>query len=83
VFAIFAAMHRASSRVSSVAADPIGLSCPFAIIPERDRDGGGQSGRKAMEWFKGKTSIAGIQVSNWTIALAAVVIVWIIFRHLN
>jgi len=36
-----------------------------------------------MEWFKGKTSIAGIQVSNWTIVLGAVIIVWLIFRHSN
>jgi hypothetical protein len=34
-----------------------------------------------MEWFKGKTSIAGYQVSNWTIVLAAVVIVLLIVRH--
>ena len=38
------------------------------------------SERKAMEWFRRKTSIAGIQVSNWTIALAAVVVIWIIYR---
>ena len=30
------------------------------IIAER----GGLSGRKAMEWFKQKTLIAGVQVSN-------------------
>ena len=33
-----------------------------------------------MEWFRRKTSIAGIQVSNWTIALAAVVVIWIIYK---
>ena len=27
-----------------------------------------------MEWFNQKTSIAGIQVSNWTIALGALIV---------
>jgi len=53
-------------------------------MPERGRQTEtAYLGRKAMEWFKGKTSIAGIRVSNWTIVLAAVVIVWLIFRNLN
>jgi hypothetical protein len=30
--------------------------------------------RKVMEWFNQKTSIAGIQVSNWTIALGALIV---------
>ena len=34
-----------------------------------------------MEWFKGKTSIAGYQISNWIIVLAAVIVVLLIFRH--
>jgi hypothetical protein len=41
----------------------------------------GYLGDRAMEWFKGKTSIAGYQVSNWMIALGAVIIVLLIFRH--
>jgi len=28
------------------------------------------SGRKAMEWFSRKTSIAGTQISNWILVLA-------------
>jgi hypothetical protein len=49
----------------------------FAIIAER----GGLSGRKAMEWFKQKTSIAGVQVSNWMIVLGAIIIVLLIFKN--
>jgi hypothetical protein len=32
-------------------------------------------GRKVMEWFNQKTSIAGIQVSNWMIALGAIIVI--------
>jgi hypothetical protein len=28
-----------------------------------------------MEWFNQKTSIAGIQVSNWMIALGAIIVI--------
>jgi hypothetical protein len=34
-----------------------------------------------MEWFKGKTSIAGYPVSNWIIVLGAVIIVLLLFRN--
>jgi hypothetical protein len=30
--------------------------------------------RKVMEWFNQKTSIAGIQVSNWMIALGVLIV---------
>ena len=33
-----------------------------------------------MEWFSRKTSIAGIQISNWILVLAAVVVIWIIYK---
>ena len=36
-------------------------------------------GRNAMEWFSGKTSIAGNQISNWVLILAAVVVIWGIY----
>jgi hypothetical protein len=49
----------------------------FAIIAER----GDLSGRKAMEWFKQKSSIAGVQVSNWMIVLGAIIIVLLIFQN--
>jgi hypothetical protein len=40
---------------------------------------GGLAGRKAMEWFGRKTSIAGTQISNWILVLAALVVIWIIY----
>ena len=52
----------------------------YGIVSSRSLLARSLSGRKAMEWFRRKTSIAGIQVSNWTLALAAVVVVWIIYR---
>jgi hypothetical protein len=39
----------------------------------------GLSGRKVMEWFSRKTSIAGIQIPNWILVVAAVVVIWIIY----
>ena len=33
-----------------------------------------------MEWFHRKTSIAGIQISNWKAVLAAVVVIWIVYQ---
>jgi hypothetical protein len=35
-----------------------------------------------MEWFSRKTSIAGIQISNWILVLAAVVVIWIIYKFI-
>jgi hypothetical protein len=32
-----------------------------------------------MEWFSQKTSIAGTQISNWMLVVAAVVVIWIIY----
>jgi hypothetical protein len=36
-----------------------------------------------MEWFRQKTSIAGIQIPNWGIILGAVIIIVLIYtlRH--
>jgi hypothetical protein len=52
----------------------------FAIIvPERDS----LSGSTVMEWLKGKTSIAGYQISNWLIVLGAIIIVLLIFQNLH
>jgi len=36
-----------------------------------------------MEWFKQKTSIAGVQIPNWIIVLGAVIIVLLIFQNLH
>jgi hypothetical protein len=32
-----------------------------------------------MEWFMRKTSIAGSQISNWILVLAALVVIWFIY----
>ena len=34
-----------------------------------------------MDWFKQKTSIAGVQVSNWMIVLGAIIIVLLIVQN--
>ena len=34
-----------------------------------------------MEWFNKKTSLAGIQIPNWAIALGAIIIVILLIRH--
>ena len=36
-------------------------------------------GRKAMEWFNRKTSIAGVQIPNWGIVLGAVIVILFIY----
>lgn len=33
-----------------------------------------------MEWFSRKTLIAGTQISNWILVLAALVVILIIYR---
>jgi len=33
-----------------------------------------------MEWFSRKTTVAGIEISNWILVVAAVVVIWIIYR---
>jgi hypothetical protein len=35
-----------------------------------------------MEWFSQKTSIAGIQISNWILVLVAIIVIWIIYSYL-
>jgi len=40
-------------------------------------------GRKAMEWFSRKTSIAGIQISNWMIVLGAVIVILLIYNSMH
>ena len=32
-----------------------------------------------MEWFSRKTSIAGTQISNWILVLAAFVVIYVIY----
>ena len=35
-----------------------------------------------MEWFSQKTSIAGIQISNWMLVIVAVIAIWIIYKFI-
>jgi hypothetical protein len=42
-----------------------------------------KSGRKVMEWFSQKTSIAGLQVSNWMIVLGAVIVALLIYTFMQ
>ena len=36
-----------------------------------------------MEWFSQKTSIAGVQISNWAIVLGAVVVILLIYSSMH
>jgi hypothetical protein len=36
-----------------------------------------------MEWFSRKTSIAGIQIPNWLIALDAIIVLLLIYSFLQ
>jgi len=36
-----------------------------------------------MEWFSQKTSIAGIQISNWILVLVAIIVIWIIYSFIS
>jgi hypothetical protein len=40
-------------------------------------------GRKAMEWFSRKTSIAGIEVPNWILVVVVIVVIWIIYSFVT
>jgi hypothetical protein len=37
---------------------------------------------ETMEWFSRKTSIAGMQISNWMLVIVAVVVIWIIYKFI-
>jgi hypothetical protein len=36
-----------------------------------------------MEWFSQKTSIAGIQISNWILVVVAILVIWIIYSFIS
>ena len=36
-----------------------------------------------MEWFSKKTSIAGVEIPNWGIALAAVVVILLVYLSMH
>jgi len=35
-----------------------------------------------MDWLSRKTSIAGIEISNWILVLIAIVVIWLIYRFI-
>jgi hypothetical protein len=40
-------------------------------------------GGRVMEWFNKKTSIAGVQISNWMIVLGAIIVILIIYTSIH
>lgn len=40
-------------------------------------------GRRLMEWFTQRTSIGGVQVSNWMIVLGAIIVVLLIYSSMH
>jgi hypothetical protein len=36
-----------------------------------------------MEWFSQKTTIAGVQVSNWMVLLGAIIVVLVIYTSIH
>ena len=36
-----------------------------------------------MEWFSKKTSIAGVQIPNWAVVLAAVVLILLVYSSMH
>ena len=36
-----------------------------------------------MEWFRRKTSIAGIQLPNWIVVLGAIIVILIIYTSIH
>jgi type VI protein secretion system component VasF len=36
-----------------------------------------------MEWFSRKTSIAGIQIPNWLVALGAIIVLLLIYSFIQ
>jgi len=36
-----------------------------------------------MEWFSKKTSIAGVQIPNWGVVLAAVVLILLVYSSMH
>ena len=42
-----------------------------------------EAGRKVMEWFNGRTSIAGVQLPNWLVVLGAIVLILLIYTSIH
>jgi len=58
---------------------------PFAISNgnHRGRRLRGLTRRKVMEWFSRKTSIVGVQIPNWGVALGAVIVILLIYNSMH
>jgi hypothetical protein len=54
-----------------------------SLLTTRPPTEAGLFGRKVMEWFNQKTSIAGIQVSNWMIALGAIIVILLAYSFMH
>ena len=76
---MLAAILRASSLVSSSAADPIRLSCPLLLLSPKEA---AHMGGRQWNGSSRKTSIAGLQVSNWMIVLGAIIIL-LVFQNFH
>ena len=89
---MFAAIRRASSLVTSLAAEcgpdlwpalTVAYNETVAVVVQPGRWVLGLW-RKTMNWFSRTTSIAGIQVPNyWMLVLVAVVVLWIIYSAIH
>ena len=42
-----------------------------------------EAGRKVMDWFSGRTSIAGVQLPNWLVVLGAIVLILLIYASIH
>jgi hypothetical protein len=74
-----AAVHKFGSDWSEADMAPTWRACPN----DEAANWGGLFRRKVMEWFNQKTSIAGIQVSNWMIALAALIVLLLAYSFMR
>ena len=63
------------SRVNYLA--PVSYECSSSV--RKVSCGSLNRGRKVMEWFTQKTSIAGIQIPTWLLALSAIIVLMIIY----
>ena len=59
------------------------LICIKDDVPDGAMIVGVPSGRKVMEWFSQKTSIAGLPISNWMIVLGAVIVALLIYTFMQ
>jgi hypothetical protein len=61
------------------------FACPLSVrrnMLRRRQPGRPIWGRKVMEWFSQKTSIAGTQIPNWVIVVGAIIIILLILGRI-